>query len=247
MSVILLLGVGEYNAKFITITVVACLIGRACNIFPVSGLLNWKRTDKLPCNLQIQMWHAGLRGAIAYSAALQFPSHHRDMVVNATAWICLFTVFVMGTTTTSTLRHLDIPYNIEQTKEEELAASDLAIRSSRVKTFMAWADGQIQKLIYGKEYMRLMKAERDAMLARTAAASAGASTGAHALAAASTGAASDRQPLMQQQPKPEEEQDEHAYDLGPLDNLMQASAARMRSPAGAYRLAGAAASGASTE
>jgi NhaP-type Na+/H+ or K+/H+ antiporter len=103
------------------------IAARAANVFPITALLNWKRVDKISMNYQVQarffslvlrsalflpslvvcllqLWWAGLRGAIAYATALSFPSQHQADVVNATSWICLFTIFVMGGTTVPVLR-----------------------------------------------------------------------------------------------------------------------------------------------
>lgn len=110
LNVVLLYGRGRYDFPFIIITLLACLLGRALNIFPLSALLNWGRVHQIPMNVQIQMWHAGLRGAIAFASALTFPTQHRQTIVNATSWICMFTIFAMGTTTTTSLKALKIPY-----------------------------------------------------------------------------------------------------------------------------------------
>ena len=51
-----------------------CLIGRALNVFPLSAVLNKADPkDQITKNEQVIMWHAGLRGAIAFSIALHFP------------------------------------------------------------------------------------------------------------------------------------------------------------------------------
>ena len=78
-------------------TVVLCLLGRAANVFPLIALTNLvaRHADgrantpphateqalplphRVPVQAQIVMWHAGLRGSIAWALALHFPSQHQ--------------------------------------------------------------------------------------------------------------------------------------------------------------------------
>jgi hypothetical protein len=78
-------------------TVVLCLLGRAANVFPLTALTNLVaqhadgRTStvphatehapplphRVPVQAQIVLWHAGLRGSIAWALALHFPSQHQ--------------------------------------------------------------------------------------------------------------------------------------------------------------------------
>ena len=105
-------GSGGTSAEFFAITFVACLVGRAANVFPLSFVLNRFRPagDQIQLRTQGQMWHAGLRGAIAFASALSFPSQNRDAIVWATASVCLATIFIMGPTTTPSLRLLGIEF-----------------------------------------------------------------------------------------------------------------------------------------
>jgi NhaP-type Na+/H+ or K+/H+ antiporter len=65
------------------------------------------------------MWWAGLRGAIAFASAASFPSQHREVLLNVTAWICLVTIFAMGPTTPAILRKLKIPFNVSDEDEDK--------------------------------------------------------------------------------------------------------------------------------
>jgi sodium/hydrogen exchanger 8 len=69
-------------------TLVACLIGRMCNIFPLCNLYNLfvSAPHRVSLKDQIVMVHAGLRGAIAFALALTFPSHNIHIVLNTTMW-----------------------------------------------------------------------------------------------------------------------------------------------------------------
>ena len=54
----------DYNDHIIT--QVLCLVARLFNTFPLSYLANSKRHSAIPMRLQICVWFAGLRGAIAF-------------------------------------------------------------------------------------------------------------------------------------------------------------------------------------
>ena len=78
-----------YDKKtFIVVSMIMCLIGRICNIFPLCALWNSQAKDenKIPFKDQIVMVHAGLRGAIAFNLALFFPTQNQKYVIDATTW-----------------------------------------------------------------------------------------------------------------------------------------------------------------
>ena len=100
--------------SLISVTLVACLFGRACNIFPLCNLYNLCVKPKQQVSLkdQLVMLHAGLRGAIAFALALTFPSHNIHIVLNTTMWVILFTIFVLGGTTPSLLTVLNVDMGV---------------------------------------------------------------------------------------------------------------------------------------
>ena len=104
-----------HDTSFIGMTIVLCLVGRALNIFPLLNLYNLCTSDekKIPFKHQLVMMHAGLRGAIAFAMALDFPSQNRPIIVNATVWVISFTVFVLGGTCTTVLSMLKINMGVE--------------------------------------------------------------------------------------------------------------------------------------
>lgn len=64
----------EADYELVLWLVPLCLAGRALNVFPLTAVLNKvDPKDPITRNEQIVMWHAGLRGAIAFSIALHFP------------------------------------------------------------------------------------------------------------------------------------------------------------------------------
>ena len=54
------------------------------------------------------MWHAGLRGAIAWALAIKFPSQNRDLVVLITTSVILFTTYLQGGSTGALLSLLGL-------------------------------------------------------------------------------------------------------------------------------------------
>lgn len=57
----------QWNFGFACICLLACIVGRCLNIFPLSFLANYFRVVKISFPMQFVMWFAGLRGAIAFS------------------------------------------------------------------------------------------------------------------------------------------------------------------------------------
>ena len=161
LNVVLTLGIGSYDWGFIFLTLVGCLLGRALNVFPLTAILNIGRSDKISARFQIQMWHAGLRGAIAYASALSFPSQHREAIVNCTSAIVLITLYSMGGTTVNVLKKLEIPYNIEEVDERDGllggGRDNSSSHQSPVKLAMRWLDGAIRRVVYGKTFLQEME------------------------------------------------------------------------------------------
>jgi sodium/hydrogen exchanger 8 len=65
MSIAFNVRVNDYS--LLAWTILLCLVGRALNIYPMSAILNaTDKKDKITREEQFVMWHAGLRGAIAF-------------------------------------------------------------------------------------------------------------------------------------------------------------------------------------
>eukprot|EP00753_Platysulcus_tardus_P012996 PLAT3589.1.p1 GENE.PLAT3589.1~~PLAT3589.1.p1 ORF type:complete len:1110 (-),score=563.04 PLAT3589.1:124-3162(-) len=106
------------DVLFIIMTIVLISLGRLLFTFLQCAVVNRFREEPIPWNYQLIMWHAGLRGAIAYALAITFPSHNRDSIVGCTVAVIIFTVFIQGGTTTWMLRKLDIPTHVVFTDDE---------------------------------------------------------------------------------------------------------------------------------
>ncbi|XP_072329994.1 sodium/hydrogen exchanger 9-like isoform X2 [Scyliorhinus torazame] len=107
-----------FNALFIFGAVVAIFVARACNIYPLSFLLNLRRKRKIPWNFQHMMMFAGLRGAIAFALAIRdTDSKPKQMMFTTTLLIVFFTVWVFGGGTTQMLAWLRIRVDVNPDDE----------------------------------------------------------------------------------------------------------------------------------
>lgn len=89
---------------------VLCLIGRACNVFPICFVANLNRSQQIPRNMQVMVWFAGLRGAISFALAVNVPSKlpGQAVIVTSTLSIIFFTTLVMGGLTDVMIRSLGL-------------------------------------------------------------------------------------------------------------------------------------------
>lgn len=87
-----------WSFSLIMWTCVLCLLGRALNIFPLAYLANLGRSKKIPGKMQIVMWFAGLRGAIAFALSLSMdsPIPGADKYVTTTMVVVLLTTLGQG-------------------------------------------------------------------------------------------------------------------------------------------------------
>ncbi|NXY67476.1 SL9A9 protein, partial [Glareola pratincola] len=112
-----------FNPLFIFGAFVAVFVARACNIYPLSFLLNLGRKQKIPRNFQHMMMFSGLRGAIAFALAIQdTESQPKQMMFTTALLIVFFTVWVFGGGTTPMLSWLQIRVGIDP--DEDLKAED---------------------------------------------------------------------------------------------------------------------------
>lgn len=111
---------GHVNGGLIGFAIRGALVGRAANIIPLAALANcWRQggrcagrraPPRISWQWQLQMWHAGLRGAIAYAISLEFPGPLQPVLLNCTSVLVLVMVAVMGSTTAPLLGVLGIPF-----------------------------------------------------------------------------------------------------------------------------------------
>lgn len=100
---------GVFDFGLVTASILLCLVARLLSVFPLAACLNLWRKEPIPLRNMTMMWIAGLRGAIAYATALRFPTQHQEEIVNATSWVVIFTIVVLGTASEPSLRCLGVP------------------------------------------------------------------------------------------------------------------------------------------
>eukprot|EP01133_Synstelium_polycarpum_P007435 gene7435-8700_t len=78
-------------------------------VFPICYLINKvSKKHKIPLPIQVALWGAGLRGAIAFSLSLDYESPHADVLRTAVLLVVIFTMFVFGIGTYPLLKLLGI-------------------------------------------------------------------------------------------------------------------------------------------
>lgn len=99
MSVVAYSGYFTWDWGFILANLVACLLGRMLNTFPMCMLANLCRSEdnKIPWSYMVVIWFAGLRGAIAFALALNVytPNRvHASVIQSTTLFTVMFTTLV---------------------------------------------------------------------------------------------------------------------------------------------------------
>jgi len=67
-----------------------------------------RKKKKISFKMQIMLWFAGLRGAVAFALALNFRGSSRNVIVTTTLAVVLFTTFVLGSLTAPLVRFLKL-------------------------------------------------------------------------------------------------------------------------------------------
>ncbi|KAM6127869.1 LOW QUALITY PROTEIN: sodium/hydrogen exchanger 9 [Phoenicopterus ruber ruber] len=131
-----------FNPLFIFGAFVAVFVARACNIYPLSFILNLGRKQKIPRNFQHMMMFSGLRGAIAFALAIrETESQPQQMMFTTALLIVFFTVWVFGGGTTPMLTWLQIRVGIdpdEDLKAEAASQSASNLDNNTTKAESAW-------------------------------------------------------------------------------------------------------------
>ncbi|XP_072514269.1 sodium/hydrogen exchanger 6b [Salminus brasiliensis] len=127
-----------FSPAFISGALLAILLGRAANIYPLSFLLNLGRSSRIRPNFQHVMMFAGLRGAMAFALSIRDTSTYaRQMMFSTTLLIVFFTVWVFGGGTTPVLISMNIRVGVEDEEEECVTELDEMV-SGRCSRNAAW-------------------------------------------------------------------------------------------------------------
>ena len=107
----------EWNGMLILSTLALCALSRAFNIFPFSACVNFGRKKKISFSMQIMMWFAGLRGAIAFALALNMTTPHSKMIVTTTLSVVIVTTLFCSSVTANLLHKLNLTGHNNNTRD----------------------------------------------------------------------------------------------------------------------------------
>ncbi|CAN0401231.1 unnamed protein product, partial [Discosporangium mesarthrocarpum] len=113
--VFLYMGMGVFTGRFkswdwcfIALAILFCLASRVFNTVPFSFIANLWRGRKISANMQVVMWFAGLRGAIAFALSASMPGPSKDVYTSTTLMVVIFTTLVCGGLTEPLLHRMDV-------------------------------------------------------------------------------------------------------------------------------------------
>ncbi|XP_072301821.1 sodium/hydrogen exchanger 6-like [Eucyclogobius newberryi] len=128
-----------FNPLFIIGAFLAVFLGRACNIYPLSFLLNLGRRNKIGSKFQHVMMFAGLRGAMTFALSIRdTATYARQMMFSTTLLIVFFTVWVCGGGTTPMLSFMSIPVGVDSDQENTSATMLDGSQRRNTKHESAW-------------------------------------------------------------------------------------------------------------
>ena len=119
--VFILLGLGvflmkrAFNWPLIGWSLLACLLGRALNVYPLAFLTNKVSSGPIMSIKEMHMvWMAGLRGVIAFICALGFPRQedHQDYLLCTTVILVGLSLLLLGWPTAAVLRCLKLDSSV---------------------------------------------------------------------------------------------------------------------------------------
>ncbi|RHZ13779.1 hypothetical protein DYB37_006098 [Aphanomyces astaci] len=167
MGLLLTCQFGRWDVKFMVLAIVFCLIGRLFNIFPLSWVANWQRKEKVTAQMQVVLWFAGLRGAIAFALSQDMPGANRDLYTTTTLSVVIFTTIVCGGLTEPLLKQTklkaaasDHPASPDGTAapSSSMRLRQLSVESeiSYVESFWGNLDEKYMKPVFGGAPRRLI-------------------------------------------------------------------------------------------
>ncbi|CAM9960890.1 unnamed protein product, partial [Phaeothamnion confervicola] len=97
-----------FDLRFMLVALIVILVARAFNIFPFSFIANLGRRRKITAGMQVVMWFAGLRGAIAFALVQSMPGSNTDVYSSTTLMLIIFTTLVCGGLTEPLLGRMNV-------------------------------------------------------------------------------------------------------------------------------------------
>jgi len=120
-----------WDFRIIIWTFLLMILGRALNIYPLSGILNQYRGDEyITFKNQIVMWFSGLRGAIAFALSMGIRGEQfGEQLFSSTIVVAIASIFLFGGFTIPLLKVLKVETHeqfILRTKDKVLKANFLS-------------------------------------------------------------------------------------------------------------------------
>ncbi|VDM39045.1 unnamed protein product [Toxocara canis] len=104
----------DWDATFISVTIVSCLLQRFIGVFLLTWLLNIRRVQKIDVVDQFIMSYGGIRGAVCYGLVMSLDGQivpAKNMFASCTIVVILFTVFIQGATIKWLVKLLKVKQN----------------------------------------------------------------------------------------------------------------------------------------
>ena len=133
VSVVAYSGYFVWDWSFIAWNMVLCMVSRALNTFPLCTLANVGREKPIPFSYMTVIWFSGLRGAIAFSLALNVratSAHHAGVMRSSTIFTVMFTTLIFGMGTSPMLRFLNLTGKGEEDALEDDKSREMTSTSS---------------------------------------------------------------------------------------------------------------------
>lgn len=136
---------------FIVGAFISVIISRACNIYPLTFLLNLGRRRKIASNIQHMMMFSGLRGAIAFALAIRVTETDTERTIFTTTLLIVFsTVWLLGGSTTQMLTWLNIKVGVDPDAPDEY---DLQSNNRQQSN----DNGSISQIPYNRSFIKKYK------------------------------------------------------------------------------------------
>jgi len=120
----------QWDPALIAWSMLLILIARALNIVPLSFIANIRRKVKVGWKMQVMLWFAGLRGAIAFALSMNIQDASKGVIVTTTLFIVLFTTLLLGSLTAHLLVKLDLQEPLVPPEQEMELDTSLLLNSS---------------------------------------------------------------------------------------------------------------------
>ena len=100
-------------------SIVLMLLSRGVIVFGFSTICNHYKTEKICFTHQCLIWLSGMRGAVAFSLVLSFPTQNPDVFISTTQYVILFTILSLSLIVYPVLKGLRFIDEIEESPQIE--------------------------------------------------------------------------------------------------------------------------------